>query len=122
MKVNKYLPFALVYFFVNSLGLPFGLTYMAILSPFFYYWILVTRKKDVLIPFFAVLFPFIFIHINFIGVDIPTYLVSLANLTAVYIFCQAFYTFLISCKEPIKIFRKILVINFILCLIAIPLY
>src|SRR5690242_3796607 len=114
MKVNKYLPFALLYFFFNSLGLPFGLTYMAILSPFFYYWILITRKKDVLLPFFALLFPFVFIHINFVGVDLTTYLVSLANLTAVYIFCQAFYTFLITCADPVTILRKILILNFIL--------
>ena len=25
MKINRYLPFALIYFFVNSVGLPFGL-------------------------------------------------------------------------------------------------
>jgi len=34
MKINKYFPFAFVYFFVNSLALPFGLTYTAILSHF----------------------------------------------------------------------------------------
>jgi len=47
MKVNKYFPFAFVYFFVNSVALPFGVTYMALLAPFFYLWILLKRKKEV---------------------------------------------------------------------------
>ena len=44
MTVNKYLPFAFIYFFINTLGLPLGLTYTAILSPFFYWWVITTTK------------------------------------------------------------------------------
>ena len=54
--------------------------------------------------------------------EIKTYVISLLNLLLVYIFCQAVYTFLYVCNDIEKIFQKILVINFILCLIAIPLY
>src|SRR5450432_67937 len=121
MRINKYLPFALIYFFFNSLGLPFGLTYTALLSPFLYYWVVVTRKREVLWPFLLVMVPFIIVQINE-GVDVKTYIVSLLNLTSVYIFCQAVYTFLISCRDMEGIFRKLVIINFILCLIAIPLY
>lgn len=122
LHINKYFPFAVLYFFLNSLGLPFGLTYTALLAPFFYWWILYVRKKEVLLPFLFCLFPFVFIHINLVGVDTKSYITSLVNYTAVYIFCQAFYTFLKTCKEPELIFRRILVINFVLCLIAIPFY
>jgi len=122
MSLNKYFPFALIYFFLNSLGLPFGLTYTTLLAPFFYWWVVSTRKKDILLPFFVLLFPFVFIQMNFIGVDDRTYLISLLNLTAVYIFCQAFYTFLRNCHQPELIFKRILIINFILCLIALPFY
>jgi hypothetical protein len=40
----------------------------------------------------------------------------------VYIFCQAAYTFFIKCQHPEKIFNLLLIINFIFCLIAIPLF
>jgi hypothetical protein len=121
MRINKYFPFAVLYFFFNSLGLPFGLTYTAILAPFFYYWVLVTRKREVLWPFLISAIPFIIVQINE-GVDMKTYLISLLNLMSVYIFCQAFYTFLINCRDLEGIFRKLVIINFILCLIAIPLF
>ncbi|MEP6747751.1 MAG: hypothetical protein ABJB86_08495 [Bacteroidota bacterium] len=121
MKINKYFVFAFIYFFINSLALPFGLTFTAILSPLFYWWVIITRKKEVLLPFFVCLGPFSIIHFIF-SVDTKTYIISLLNYTAVYIFCQVFYTFLQVCNNPEKIFRKLLSINFLLCLIAIPIY
>jgi hypothetical protein len=121
MRISKYFPFALLYFFFNSLGLPLGLTYTALLSPILYYWVVVTRRREILWPFLLALVPFVIVQINE-GVDIKTYEVSLLNLTSVYIFCQAVYTFLINCRDIEAIFRKLVIINFVLCLIAIPLY
>src|SRR6202171_2172875 len=121
MGINKYFPFAVIYFFFNSLGLPHGLTYTALLAPFLYYWILITRKREILWPFLIALIPFVIVQVNE-GVDMKTYFVSILNLMAVYIFCQAFYTFLINCRQIEGIFRKLVIINFILCLISIPLY
>ena len=121
MEINKYFPFALIYFFFNSLGLPLGLTYTTLLAPLLYYWILITRKREVLFPFLVALIPFIIIQVN-VGVELKPYFVSILNFTAVYIFCQAFYTFLKYCKDIEGIFRKLVIVNFILCLIAIPLY
>jgi hypothetical protein len=121
MKVNRYLLFALIYFFVNSLGLPPGLSYTALLSPLLYWWVLTTRKKEVLTPFMAVLAPFIILQL-LSGVDSKSYLTSLVYFITVYIFVQAAYTFLLKVKDMEAIFRKILIINFALCLIAIPLY
>jgi hypothetical protein len=121
MKVNKYFPFAFIYFFINSLGLPFGLTYTTILSPFFYWWVTTTRKVEILLPFFSMIIAFGIIHFSN-GVDLSSYIVSLFNLIAVYIFCQAAYTFFKKARNLDKIFWKLFVINFILCLIAIPIY
>ena len=121
MKFNKYFPFALLYFFFNSLGLPFGLTYTAILSPFFYWWVLIKRGKEILHPFFLALLPFILVHF-YLGVNEKAYLISLFNLATVYIFCQTFYTFLLQCRDKEKIFTRLLVLNFIFCLVAIPIY
>ncbi|HEX7906043.1 MAG TPA: hypothetical protein VF487_19355 [Chitinophagaceae bacterium] len=122
MNINKYFPFVFIYFFVNSLGLPFGLTYMTLLAPVFYVWILLVRKKEVLLPFIIILLPFIIIHITIVEVEIKSYFTSLLNLVLVYVFCQAVFTFLKTGTDIEKIFRRILLINFILCVVAIPLY
>ncbi|HMH24183.1 MAG TPA: hypothetical protein VK563_20510 [Puia sp.] len=121
MKIDKYILFAFLYFFLNSLGLPFGLTYTTLLSPLLYYWILVTRKREILFPFFLAFLPFAIIHLVG-GVDMKSYFVSVLNLASCYIFGQAFYTFLIYARDKEGIFRKLVLVNFILCLIAIPLY
>ena len=121
MRINKYFPFAVIYFFLNTLGLPLGLTYTALLSPFLYYWVVTIRKKEIMWPFLLAVLPFIVVQIV-VGVDQKTYFVSFLYITTVYIFCQAFYTFLVSCKDIENIFKKLLIINFIFCLIAIPLY
>jgi hypothetical protein len=122
MRLNKFLPVALIYFFINTVGLPFGLSWVAILAPLLYVWILVTRKKEVVWPFVFVLTPFILVHILVTGVEMNSYLISLVNVILLYIFCQAFYTFLKVCRDPELIFRYILIINFVFCLVGIVFY
>lgn len=121
MRINKYLPFAFIYFFINSLGLPFGLTYTAVLSPVLYWWTVRQRKQEILLPFFVLLVPVILVHL-YQGVEAKSYFISLLNYTFVYIFCQAFYTFLKTADDKEIIFRNLLIANTILCLIAIPVY
>jgi hypothetical protein len=121
MRFNKYFPFAFIYFFINSLGLPFGLTYTAILSPLLYAWVVVTRKQEVMWPFLLAVTPIVLIQIS-LGVEPKSYIISILNLATAYIFCQACYTFLIKCHDPEPIFRQLLIINFVLCIIAIPLF
>lgn len=122
MSLNRYLPIVLIYFFVNSVALPFGLTYTALLAPLFYAWIVFARKREVVMPFITILAPFIIAHVFLSNIDEPSYFLSLLNLLLVYIFCQAVYTFLKTSSDPGKFFYTILVINFILCLAAIPVY
>ena len=122
MTLNKYLPFAFVYFFLNTVALPFGLTYTALLAPLFYAWILFVRRQDVLLPFIVLLLPYIVVHLTIVDAETDAYAMSLLNVVLVYIFCQAVYTFLMVCRDVEKIFRSILICNFILCLLAVPLY
>lgn len=122
MKVNKYFPFAFLYFFINSLALPFGLTYTAILAPLFYVWVLLKRKKETVLPFIVILAPFIFVQVIYGDVTRKAYFSSLLNLILVYVFCQAVYTFLMFCNDVEKIFRWILILNFIFCLVGVVLY
>lgn len=121
MKVNKYFVFAFIYFFINSVGLPQGWVYTSLLSPFFYWWAVKTRRTEVMLPFVVAIIPFFIVHLS-MGVDAGKYFASLMNMAAVYIFCQAFYTFLITCRDPEPIFKKLLIITFALCIIAIPFY
>jgi hypothetical protein len=122
MRLNKFLPVALIYFFINTVGLPFGLSWVAILAPLLYVWILVTRKKEVVWPFLVILTPFILVHTLVTGVDMNSYIISLVNVILLYVFCQAFYTFLKVCRDPELIFRYILIINFVFCLVGIVFY
>lgn len=122
MAVNRYLPFALLYFFFNSAGLPFGLTYTALLAPLFYWWVLKTGRKEFLLPFFIALFPFLLIQVLFVGVDDKTYFISLLNLITVFTFCTAVYTFLKICGDVGQIFRRIVMVNFVFCILAILFY
>ncbi|MBI5858351.1 MAG: hypothetical protein HZB42_11975 [Sphingobacteriales bacterium] len=122
LKLNKYLPFAFLYFFVNSAGLPFGLLYTSLLAPFFYIWVLIKRKNEPALPFIAVFLPFFIAHLFFVGVDEKQYAISLLNLLAVYIFGQAFYTWLKTDHNKEKILTTLLIINTVLCLIAIVFY
>jgi hypothetical protein len=62
------------------------------------------------------------LHFMVVGVEAGSYTFSLLNLLLVYISGQAIYTFFKVCNDPEAIFRKILVLNFIGCLIAIPFY
>lgn len=121
MRINKYFPIAFIYFFINSLGLPFGLTYMAILSPLFYVWVVINRKQEIMWPFLMALTPLVLIHLA-LGVDAKSYFISLLSIATVYIFCHAFYVFLKKCYDPESIFKQLLIINFFLCLVAIPLF
>jgi len=121
-RVNVYLPFAVLYFFFNSFGLPLGLTYTALLGPFFYAWILVKRKTDVLMSFAVIMAPFIIVQYAITGVDTASYLVSLINLAMIYLFGQAVYTFLRVANDPERIFTRLLYINFAFCLLAIAVY
>jgi len=122
MKINKYFPFVFVYFFVNSLGLPWGLLYTTLLSPLLYLWIVSVRKKDVLLPFLLAFAPFMIRWVFYPQLDAGKLLLSWLNMMGVYIFAQAAYTFVKTCKDKETVFWRILVINFIFCLIALPFY
>lgn len=118
MKLNKYHPFAFIYFFVNAVGLPFGLLYTIFLTPLFYVWLVIKGKRQVLLKFFIFATPFIIAHFV-LGVDPFQYVRSLVLFFTVYIFCYSFYTLITTYNGLEDIFYKILVINFFLTIIAL---
>lgn len=122
MRLNKYWPFAFIFFFVNAVGLPMGLTYTALLGPLFYAWVLLKRQQEIFLPFVTVMIPFIIGQIIFSGVDLPSYSFSFLNIVMIYFFLQAVYTFFILGADYQIIFRRILLINGVLCLLAVVFY
>ena len=113
---------AIVYFFLNSYGLPFGLTWMAVLAPFLYCYVLLRRRSPVLLPFVLLLLPFVLVQVLALRVHLTSYLFSMMNILAVYIFGMAVYTWLRETEDPDKLFRLLLAINLVFCLLSVPLY
>jgi hypothetical protein len=118
LQLNKYLPIALLYFFFNNFLLPQGLLYTAILSPLLVVWLLRFRNLNYIGVFFLTLVPFSIVHfIN--GVNPTFYLKSFLLLFTVYIFCFAFHYFLSVCNTLREIYRKLLIANFLFCIVAL---
>jgi len=107
-----------LYFFFNTVFLPEGLTYMAILSPFFLMYALKRRQTTPLIIFTCVSVILFFIHYaNGIhtGYYVRSWILSLTCL----IFIIASYNFINTTTYIEKIFSRILYINTILVVIAL---
>ncbi|WP_205503244.1 hypothetical protein [Rufibacter psychrotolerans] len=118
MKINKYRPFAYIYFFINSTWLPYGLLFTGILSPLFYVWLLLNQKKYVIVRFLLFLAPFAVIHlIN--GVVLKYYALSTVLLLSCYIYTYALKTYLEKKQGLNALFDRLTLINFALTLIAL---
>ena len=116
-RINKYLPVVILYFFFNGFLLPHGLLYTTILTPLFLLWLYQYRTFHKLWLFFAIIIPFGIIHfLN--GVDAYYYTVSAILFFTVFVFTICFYQFLKVCLTLRTIFRKIIIINFGLVIIA----
>ncbi|TAN13205.1 MAG: O-antigen ligase domain-containing protein [Chitinophagaceae bacterium] len=112
---------ALLFFFFNSLFLPQGLLYTDLLAPVFLWWLFKHYKLHLLIYFFIFTTPFILIHFYYNAEPYYYYRSYIMFFTAV-VFAVCFY---VSIKEsyPLDtVFRKILIINFILFIIALGVF
>src|SRR5215469_3007963 len=113
MKINKPYTVAIIFFFFNSVALPYGLTYTTLLTPFFYLYIVRKTNTEPIIPFLLLTSPFIVAHlIN--GVDFPAYAASLLNIICIYLFGVSLYLYLRSPNNLEGIFRRLIQINFVL--------
>lgn len=118
IKINKYLPIAILYFFLNGFLLPNGLLYTTLLTPLFLVWLFKFQVFKYLKFFFLFTLPFLIIHlVN--GVDIGYYARSYILLFSVFVFVLSFYQFLKICQSLRIIYRDIVLINFVLTLFAL---
>ena len=121
ISINKYLPFALLYFFFNSVFLPLGLLYTSILTPFFLFWLYRQNKIQYGWIFFLITIPFACIH-YLQGINLYYYFKSWLLLFTVFVFILTIMQFLRMTHSLRIIFRILLKFNFILVLIACILF
>jgi hypothetical protein len=121
IKINKYLPFAILYFFFNSLYLPLGLLFTSILTPFFLFWLYHQNRLRHLWVFFLITIPFACIH-YLQGINLYYYFRSYILLFSVFVFLLTTVRFLEVNHSLRNIFRYILKLNFFLVLIACILF
>lgn len=118
IHINKYLPIAILYFFLNSFLLPLGLLYTSLLTPVFLFWLIQNKSFYRVWYFFALTAPFVIIHfLN--GVDTNYYLKSYALFFSVYVFILAFYQFLKNCRSIEDIYKQILILNGFMVIVSL---
>src|ERR1017187_164681 len=119
LYIHKLLPVAVLYFFLNSTGLPVGLYYTAMLSPLFFLWLYVEGKRWLTLKFAVCLSPFVAMHIVH-GLDSPFYYArSTLLLWTVFITVYAFRGALLKCKNIERLFEQLIVLNFCAAMIAL---
>lgn len=116
--IPGYLLLAVLYFFFNSLFLPQGLLYTAILTPFFLWWLYKQRSLNRIWYFFLFTILFIPIHI-YLGIEMWYYLRSYIMLFTSVVFAICLYVFLKKQHNMDLLFRQILVLNFLFMLVAL---
>lgn len=117
-KLSKYSLLSYLYFFFNCAGLPGGLLYTNILTPVFYVWIVYQKKQPVLYQFFLVLIPYNIIHL-LLGVQLKSFLISNLLFLSTYIFVVCFYYFINNYSRIGRIYKNILLLNFLFTLVAL---
>jgi hypothetical protein len=119
LYINKYFPFALLYFFFNGVFLPEGMLYTTLLTPFLLIWLIRYPTINYLGYFFLLTIPLGLIHwVNGIE-DYAFYVKSYIACFAVFVFGIAFYQYLENCHTLRTIFRKILIINAVMTVLSI---
>jgi hypothetical protein len=120
-RVSKYSLMSYVYFFFNCAGLPGGLMYTNIITPVLYLWIIYKKKQPVLYQFFLVLIPYDIIHL-LLGVKWKSFIVSNLLFLSTYIFVVCCMYFLNHYHRTGRIFKNILLLNFLFTLVAVVVY
>lgn len=120
-KLNRYRLMAYLYFFFNNAGLPGGLLFTNLLTPFLYLWLLLKKRQPILMPLLVVLIPFDLIHIAG-GVEWKSFLTSNLLFMSTYIFVQCFVYFIAHYQQTEDLYKRLLVANFIFTLLACVVY
>jgi hypothetical protein len=121
LRIKKYSLLGQVYFFLNSVFLPKGLLVTHLLAPYFYLNLIRRRLRTAFFPFFATLLLYDVIHL-IVGVDLKSFFISNLLFVLTYMSAIAAYHFFNRYDSLGRLFKEILVVNFILSLAAIPFF
>ena len=108
---------AVLYFFFNSLWLPEGVLYTTLLTPFLIVWLYNRQMLQPFALYFLISLIYTFIHLM-LGMDVLFYLRSYLLLTTVFVFVCSFYLFTRVCHSLGELYRKIIILNFLLLIPA----
>ena len=122
LSFHRYLPIAALYFFFNAAGLPTGLFYTTLFSPFLYGWLYLKGHRWLTAKFLLIFFPFMVAHL-IIGVTSAAYYVrSLSLLWSVYIAVTAFCWALAKSNTIARLFDQLILLNFFAAVLAIVVF
>jgi hypothetical protein len=118
-KYISYFPYILLFFFLNNVLLPEGLLYTTLLSPVFLYWLYKNNHLKQLFGYsMLLLVPFV-AHL-FVGFDIKSYVISSGLVFTAWVFLfTAIHSVPLFNENLNKIFRKVLIFNSILLVVAL---
>ena len=119
LRMHRYLPLAVCYFFFNHAGLPTGLFYTTIFSPFLFIWLYFQQQRWLTIKYLLVLSPFMVAH-AILGIHDPVaYLRTLLHWWTAYIAVYAICWSLRKCASVGQLFDQLIVLNFCFALLAL---
>jgi hypothetical protein len=119
LSIHRYLPVAAFYFFFNHAGLPVGLFYTTLFSPFLFIWLYLKGQRWLTAKLLLVLSPFILAHL-LLGIPDPAdYARTLLHWWTVYIAVFAICWSLRKCWNLGRLFEQLIVLNFCAAIIAL---
>jgi len=122
LYLHKSLPWAAFYFFFNAAGLPLGLFYTSLLSPFLCIWLYTKGQRWITTKFLLILSPFFVAH-AYLGIQSSLYyLRTLLLLWTVYIAAYGLCWALIKTRRIDRLFEELIELNFLATLIALVLF
>jgi hypothetical protein len=119
VRYSKYLPWFILYFFLNTPpGMPGALFTTSVFAPYFYWWLLRKRYTLVLETFFAFLFPF-FLADLWLGAQMKYFVITSLVLMAIYATCYAMAVLIKEIRTLESMFRLMIWGHLALAIIAI---
>jgi hypothetical protein len=119
LSIHHYLPFAAFYFFLNHAGLPVGLFYTTLISPFLFVWLYLKGCRWLTTKFLLALSPFMLAHV-LLGIPDPSdYLRTLLHWWTVYIVVYMMCWALRECWNLDRLFDELILLNFFAAILAL---
>jgi hypothetical protein len=119
ITIHRYLPAAACYFFLNHAGLPNGLFYTTILSPFFFIWLYLKGHRWLTTRFLLALLPFVLAQMA-LGISAPFYFVqSTLLLWTVFVTVYALFWALKNSSGIERLFDQLIFLNLCVAMFAL---